>query len=274
MPERSLRRIKRKIRKFLGNRTPLPVRIAFFNLSNALRGRSVRFVLKGRSGIIQAKGNSVIHFCRAGRFKRYTSSTEYILEVLEKDYHLSHIREEGGTFIDCGANVGELGLWARRKRHEYIAFEPEELEADCCDLNNFAGERKTQRKALWFENDVLTFYSKPNSADGSLFAIKNAVGTRQVEAVRLDSVIDPDQLRSPVIVKVEAEGAEPEVLKGLEGLAGKIDFVAIDCGYERGLEQEHTFLQSHRLLEEYGFEILAAGFKRVTLLYGRKTEPA
>ena len=38
------------------------------------------------------------------------------------------------------------------------------------------------------------------------------------------------------LLKVEAEGAEPEVLLGTAKILKRIEFISVDCGPERGLE--------------------------------------
>ena len=42
------------------------------------------------------------------------------------------------------------------------------------------------------------------------------------------------------LLKVEAEGAEPEVLQGLKKNLSRVEFITVDCGFERGLNQKST----------------------------------
>ena len=179
-----------------------------------------------------------------------------------------------GTFIDCGANIGELGIWAREKKMQYFAFEPESLEAECCDRNNFNGKSMTHRYALWKANETLSFYSRAFSADSSLLASGDDDNVVHMEAKRLDSVLSSSDLRHPVILKVEAEGAEPEVLEGSVLLLPFCDYVTVDCGYERGHKNnpKHTFIETNKILSEYGFFILQANLRRGTFLFGKTQE--
>ena len=79
---------------------------------------------------------------------------EYLLDTIDT--------MPGGVFIDCGSNIGELGLWARKIGLAYIAFEPEVLEARYCDPNNFEGSTDTRCEALRNEATTLTFYASWN----------------------------------------------------------------------------------------------------------------
>jgi len=248
---------------------PLAVYCRLVNLSNPIRGWSHRISPFEGGQIHKAvDGRDAIYLCRRGRHTRYKRGVLAGAENLAAQYHLDQIDvRAGGLLIDCGANIGELGLWARARKLSYIAFEPEELEAHCADLNNYEGQKRTHRKALWNRNTSLTLFSKPDSADSSLIDMGNAASRRPVEAVRLDSAIDLGDASGPVILKIEGEGAEPEILEGAAALLPKVDFVTVDCGPERGPQRAHTFVETNTLLVDAGFRLQRVEFRRVTALY-------
>ncbi len=198
------------------------------------------------------------------------------IDALAASYMLDIIPTvAGGTLIDCGANIGELGLWAATKGMSYIPFEPEALEAACCDLNNFSGATGTRRHPLWKQDETLRFFNRPRDADGSVLENGDDSQFVEVQARRLDSVLKAAELKHPVVFKVEAEGAEPEVLMGAMALLGVMDFVSVDCGYERGNrnDPQHTFVETNRLLTDAGFEVIASSLRRGTFLFRRKNGP-
>jgi FkbM family methyltransferase len=212
-----------------------------------------------------------IKICRQGRYNRYKRGIKRGIDALASDYHLDTLEGlHGGTFVDCGANVGELGMWAKLQNMNYIAFEPEHLEADCCDQNNFGGKALTIRKALWKENAKLQFFHKASTADSSTIEIENYDSKTVISAVKLDDAIAVSKFPRPILLKLEAEGAEPEVLEGAQNSLKLIDYIAVDCGYERGKNQDHTFLEVNKILTSSGFTIARAKFKsRVTILFER-----
>lgn len=190
------------------------------------------------------------------------------MEQLITDYHLQHVPlGPDSLLIDCGANVGEFGIWARSKNAEYVAFEPEPVEARCVDLNAYGGEPKTIRKALWNRNTTLEFFSKPDSADSSVIDPGDTGARRTVDAVRLDTVINLSGRTGMVVLKVDGEGAEPEILEGATGLLPFIDFVTVDCGPERGRQEAHTFVEVNEFLVAAGFRLVQFGIPRTTALY-------
>lgn len=249
---------------------PLGAYCRLVDLANAIRGRRHRIRPFRADGIhLASDGEAAIHICRRGRHMRYKRGVAAAVDGLARQYHLDAATiRPGGVFVDCGANVGELGFWARARGMTYLPFEPEPLEADCNDLNNFGGAAGTRRLALWKEDAELTFFSKPGSADSSLFDMGTSRPATKVAAVALDGLGLVARGAGTNVFKVEAEGAEPEVLEGARASLPLFDYVAIDCGYERGREQRHTFVETSRLLVDLGFRPVRAGFHhRVTILY-------
>ena len=233
------------------------------------RGRPIRVTTQNAPHYTVSDSEMQIWICRPGRYNRYKRGIKRGIDALASDYHLDILDGlDGGTFIDCGANVGELGIWAKSRNMEYMAFEPEHLEADCCDQNNYAGKALTIRKALWKETTTLEFFHKANTADSSALSLGDYNKKTLVPAISLDDHLDLSKLSHPVILKLEAEGAEPEVLQGAEKFVAVADYVTVDCGYERGVSQDHTFIEVNDFLTRNGYRAVAAQFRgRVTVLY-------
>jgi len=242
---------------------------AVVNAANAVSGRTHRVAPLRPDGLYRVTiGDEEIVICRRARHRRYKRGVLAFTEKLAAEYGLTTIADVGGgSFIDCGANVGELGLWARHHGMHYTAFEPEPLEADCIDLNLFDGTPRTRRVALWHERDTLEFFSAPDTADSSLFEIDKSVGRMQVPAIPLDEADVPLSDSGPNILKLEAEGAEPEILDGATDTLPKLHYVAVDCGYERGREKRHTFIDVCDRLLPLGFRPVEANLRRVTVLF-------
>ena len=245
------------------------------NMRNFLSGRAYRVQPAHKDpediySLYDDDGHSLF-VCRRTRFRLYRYGVKQRINRLAADYHLTSVGiRPNGLLIDCGANVGELGLWAREQGLEYIPFEPEPMEAACCDLNNRGSF--TRRYALWKEITTLPFYSKPETADSSLFFMGGEPQTSKVEAMTLDAAIDItnlSQLPGTVVLKVEAEGAEPEVLRGASKTLAHVDYVTVDCGHERGVERAHTFVEVTDELYERGFRLQHMHTRRLTAMFRR-----
>jgi len=122
---------------------------------------------------------------------------------------------------------------------------------------------------LWKNKDILKFWSKPNSGDSSFIEICDSVGTSEVSVDRLDSQVLPNMLNNyeRVVLKVEAEGAEPEVLIGAVGMLEECDYVTVDCGPERGMKGEHTFMEVYNFMASRNFKLEEVYFDRVEAIF-------
>lgn len=260
----------KKLHKSIYESIPSLAFCKLINFRNKTRKKKHRLqIIEGKNlyKIIDHNSENII-ICRRSRHNLYKRGINHRLESLAAAYHLDKIEcNAGDVLIDCGANVGELGMWANTKKLHYIPVEPEELEVECCNLNVFHGKGELKCKALWKENTSLQLYSKPNSADSSLFEVSNYSSTKTVEALRLDKLMEEYNIDKIHILKIEAEGAEPEILQGADSVLNKVNYVAVDCGYERGLSQEHTFIDVNNILLKSGFKLVQAELKRGTMLY-------
>lgn len=245
--------------------------LIWINVRSMLRGYKLRIRRNLSSGVFTVlKEDESIQIARPGRYWRYKRGIGAASRGLAQQYLLDHVSfEPGDVLIDCGANIGELGIWAVSQQIDYIAFEPENVEATCCDLNAYGGKASTNRIALWSEDTELKFYSKPNSADSSLIEISDYDHVQRVQAVRLSTFMSKNKIARVRLLKVEAEGAEPEVLMGLGDRINQVDFIAVDCGFERGLKSEATFNEVNQILLAAGFHVKRGNLHRHIYLFSR-----
>jgi len=206
------------------------------------------------------------------RISRYTKGIKPFLNKLTKQYFFDTIEfREGDTVIDCGANIGEVGLWLHLldKSINVIAVEPEAVEAEACDANVYSGRPLTIRKALWKEEGELSFYSKNSSGDSSLFEQKGFEKKIKIQTTTIENLFKEKNIQHVRVLKLEAEGAEPEILIGAEKVLPLIDYIAVDCGPERGLSEEPTFMPVYNFLTERGFKLVDVKFDRIVALFKR-----
>jgi|GEM_PF-544827 len=240
------------------------------NLKSMVRSYGLRIEVT-ENGLLKARyGDQEIIFSQPNRYFYFKRGIENRLDILKKNYLLRHVSFEAGDHVvDCGANIGEFGMCVHQFGVNYHGFEPEEKEAQCCDLNNFDGQRRTNRVALWNRQTTLQLYSKPDSADSSAFPAKNNLKIINVPATTLAAYMHDNHIERIKFAKIEAEGAEPEVLEGAREVLHLIDYIAVDCGFERGIKNEATFYACNKILCRQGFEIIDADLHRNSFLYKR-----
>jgi FkbM family methyltransferase len=226
----------------------------------------------GPSGLtlLARENDCSVNFCHTARARRYSNGVGQFLDSLHGSYLLDRVPLRPSDWVlDCGANVGEvsLALLRREPSLNIVAVEPEALEADCADLNLYQGRPRTVRGVLWHEETTLKFYSAAATADSSTIEPPKYDSVREISATTVDALLNRMQCQRLRLLKLEAEGAEPEILQGAMGSLERIDYIAADLGPERGVRQEETATPVINLLLAQGFEIVSMRFDRVVVLF-------
>lgn len=196
------------------------------------------------------------------------------LTALGEEYSLDTFDvADGDVVIDVGANIGEVGMYYAlvKERHvDYYAFEPMKKERQCCELNNPNG--KIHRQALWKENGRITFYQERGGRDdSSLIEPAHYDSVVEVETLTLESFVEQQGIDKIKVLKLEAEGAEPEVLMGAQGVLDRIQYIAADLGSERGRDMAYTVPDVANLLYSNGFKMTGMHHKRANNYLFRNT---
>ncbi len=203
------------------------------------------------------------------RILRIVKNVDFQFNLILNTYMFKDIDlKDDDVVIDCGANVGELGLALNSYGIDikYFAFEPE-VETFNCLLNNVKNREYVFNKALGEENMTKTFYLDSYGGNSSLinFGTDNE---EEVDVVTLDSL----DFKFPIkVFKVEAEGYEPEVLKGSLNTLKRVEYISIDFGAERGIEHENTVIEVNNILLKNNFELVKFSNYRTIGLYKNRS---
>ena len=137
------------------------------------------------------------------------------------------------------------------------------LEISSLDAKQNIKDGKLFNLGLWKSNSCLNFYEKTDTADSSFIKNNNFLSIKKTRVISLDSL----NIKNIKLLKVEAEGAEPEVLMGSKNILKKIKFITIDCGPERGLAMKKTDLDVVKFLKMYKFLPIAKSKIRDVILF-------
>ena len=187
---------------------------------------------------------------------------------LKEEYLIKNIDfNENDEVIDCGANNGDFFLCFNKKIN-YTGIEPSKIEY--LNLHFNIKNQSLINKALYSNsNSYLDFYISGEYGDSSLIKINVFEEIYKVETITLDDIIDKIS-RNIKLIKIEAEGAEPEVLQGLKKNLSKIEYITIDCGFERGLKKESTLVACVNYLLDNNYELIDFTDKRIVCLFRNK----
>jgi FkbM family methyltransferase len=242
-----------------------------FNVANTVYWRFpivLSWRENGRYLVTDADTGQGMVFARKERVFVYRRGVRSRLTKLGEIYSVDKCQlAVGDLVIDCGANVGEFSsLVCAQYGCHAIAIEPEHEEAACIG-ENATGVRAVIEKALWTESGAIKLYSKNKSADSSIFETQGYEDVKVVPAVSLDDVFALHQIDHVKLLKLEAEGAEPEVLCGARKALTRISYIAADLGPERGVEQQSTVAPVCNVLLSSGFEMVSVYPKRQVYLF-------
>lgn len=171
---------------------------------------------------------------------------------------------EDDVVIDCGAAQGLFYLAVKDFNPDYYGFEPSPTQFE--DLKyNLTGEKNLYNKALWNSSgDLLELYVNDWNNDSSAIKPEEFDEVVKIETVSLDDLIDTIG-KNVKLIKIEAEGAEPEVLQGLDRNISKVDYITIDAGFERN--GKSTISECVHYLISKNFELIDFYQPRVGLLF-------
>ena len=100
-----------------------------------------------------------------------------------------------------------------------------------------------------------------------MFRINNYDFVKKVKCRKLD---DYHFHKTIKLLKIEAEGAEPEVLRGAEKTIKNCNYISVDAGPERGMEQKTTVKEVSQFLLNRNFILLRKSTERIVLLFKNK----
>lgn len=246
------------------------------NIENALavlRGRNVRFKLEKDESLFAEEGGRRLKISNKQRgFWLYRKGIEVRENFIFESYCLQNLKfEKDDVVFDCGANSGDLFLRLSKliDSNNYYAFEPNPLDFKVLNFNAGCGANLFNL-ALGNVNSELSFYTYTRGGDSSLIEPRVWDEKIKVKVIRLDSFIADRKIESIKLLKLEAEGFEPEILEGLGTMIDRCEYIAVDGGYERGKDCEQTLTFCTNYLLSNGFEMLDIYFPWHRALFRRK----
>lgn len=171
-------------------------------------------------------------------------------------------RERPDVLIDLGANVGEVSIYAHTLGiRRIIAIEPDPIVLECLKFNLKETASEIEGLAIGNVTGKVTFYSQSHSADSSLFKPEGEATEVSVESMTLNDFCDEKNLSGTILLKMDAEGFEPEILESGISALEKMKYVAVDAGAERG--NQSTVEDVVRILSQANFADIRVSSKLI-----------
>lgn len=243
--------------KRVAERTRPELACRLINMNQSLRNRPVRFAYHHDIDLYSANshGKQVYFSERMRGIWLYSKGIEPRGREIFDSYFLDSVNiKESDIIIDCGANYADLyiHLSAQAPDVRYIAFEPSPREFLCVQKNSH-GEHYP--KALYNTTGTIKLYISSTGADSSVIEPSEGYNqTIDIETISLN--VFAADMPAIKLLKLEAEGAEPEILEGADEVLHKIEYIAADGGAERGMSEESTIEAITNYLLIRDFELI------------------
>lgn len=172
---------------------------------------------KDMSAFLISDSKTRIYFSVLSRSTLYIPSPSERVNEIGKAYGVDQVNfSKGDTVIDVGANIGEFGLYVKSRcgTTNLVSIEPEAKARVCCNLNNSGGNETTLDFAVWNQSGEFPLHLDAEGASSSLIASKSGQSNSLTKTITLDDLILLLNLDTILLIRIEAEGAEPEVLMG------------------------------------------------------------
>jgi FkbM family methyltransferase len=163
------------------------------------------------------------YFFNVLRYYRQSPLFRYINSKLSNDH----------IFLDIGANLGFYSYLAKKicGCRVYV-FEPEPLHQEYLKRNNHLFDRIFDLALAEKAGETKFYVAKDDNLGGSSLVMSskgweesNYSHSIQVKTQRLDQLnFDVDTIKRIKLIKIDVEGAEESVIKGMEGLLATSNF--------------------------------------------------
>lgn len=198
------------------------------------------------------------------RITRILINQDKFLDHLFDSYLLKNIKFTNNDFvIDCGANVGELFLSFKNKeiKVNYCGIEPDKNAFYCLNKNT-----NSENLNLCLSNKVgeVEFFIDELGANSSIHESSTTYDKKVINSITLNSAFKNKKIK---LLKIDAEGHELEVLEGGSEILKNIDYISVDCGPERGIDQNTTFIKVNNFLLNNNFQLIDINKERLIALY-------
>jgi FkbM family methyltransferase len=141
---------------------------------------------------------------------------------------------KGDTVVEIGANIGEFTIAMAKKEVNVYSFEPDTEVFKCLKLNTSLSNNITIFPIACSDKDgKVQFYLSSSDADSSVIPPESYTNITEVECLTLSTICNVEVNKLIRLLKVEAEGYEPEVLSTLNLCHKNIQNITVDAGPER-----------------------------------------
>jgi FkbM family methyltransferase len=190
-----------------------------------------------------------------------------VYEADKTDFIQQHCKS-GDTVIDIGAHLGIFSFFLAKQvgsSGKVYSFEPAKKTFQALtktlQYNNFESIVTARQQAISDSSGELTFYIYNNARISNANSISphNTVGTTRkttVNKISLDDLMAAENINQLTLIKIDAEGAELDILKGGEKLIQKFrPFITLEVHPKSFDDCRSTMTELYETIVRYGYSV-------------------
>lgn len=224
----------------------------------------IRLNLKGYKGTIQLRNSladrATFWQCLVQRQYDLARFPQY--ERLLQRYSNSLQRGETPLVIDCGGNIGLGSLWFASlfPKAKIISIEPDENNFELLRYNTAAlGERITLVKGgVWDRHGALCIVNPDSGSAAFRVAFSETPIPNSISAYTIDDLCEIAGVASPLVVKLDIEGAQEHLFAGNTEWVGRTALITMELD-DWLFPWRGTSRNFFSCLSSYPFEYLLGG---------------
>lgn len=189
------------------------------------------------------------------KFKKFLHKNGFVQSHSHFDV-LKEIKKTPESVIDVGVNTGTPWLYDLFTEADFLLIDPQKkLEKT---ITNFPKKYKIINKALGSENKKILLKEKINKAKSTILNSTELIAAKvtseyEVEMTTLDDVIDKEKVTGDIGLKIDTEGYEVEVIKGLEKYKNQVSFVIAEASVLDRFHGSYNFSELISVFYDKGF---------------------
>ena len=171
---------------------------------------------------------------------------------------LKHLKDKGfrpKTVIDVGVAYGTPELYSHFPKSKIVLVEPIiEFEKHIRKIVN-KYDTIFIPQALSSKEGSMGIHVRDRLSTSSLYEGNSRLEKRTISVTTLEKVFNDNELEGPYLLKVDVEGAEIDVVEGLNSKLDDLDIVILEVTYFPTLKNAPDFTKVLNYMNEKGFTL-------------------
>lgn len=212
--------------------------------------------------------------------KQITFITLFIFDYFHKKRIIKFIKKNLGIssielFLDIGAHKGEsIDFFSNNlKIKKIISFEASPINFEILKKKYYNKKNLIiENKALSSKEDIKIFNQCDESSSSTfseinesskylkkkmnflnISKVENFFSKQTIKTVPLEKYLDDNNINKVDIIKIDTEGHEFEILKGLKTSIKKVDVIIFEHHYDNMIKKNYTFFEINNFLKKNSF---------------------